>query len=428
MSDEWMEVFRAGTHTAMNGTTRTWTLEDLDHAVAAYDPAQHEAPLVVGHPKDNDPAYGWVAQAKREGDRLLVKSKQVDPAFQEMVKAGRFKKRSISFYADGTIRHIGFLGAQPPAVKGLKDCHFAQGDEGLTYEEAQEDPTWGQRMLKLLREASAWGQPVIRSSVAFEEEPAAETPAGPIEAIMQCEEAMSVLERIKWISSDETYRIKNDEEMAPDEKKAQLRALFDELRGLIDQHGESLINSFAERSEEMADSKVGAISMTPEQLEEFGKKAAKAAVAEFAEKHTDLEKKVGENFASLQAKARAEQITAFCERLQEKGVAPALVKDSGLAAILKQCDAVEEHAFAEGKDKQTLAGAVEAVILAFAEAAKKGTLLVDFSERGKGGRSSDQQDLKAQALAEYAENQAEYDQMGVSAEDLEKTAKALQAR
>lgn len=417
MTDEWIEVFRAGTHTAMNGTTKTWTLEDLDHAVAAYDPAQHEAPLVVGHPKDNDPAYGWVEAAKREGDRLLVKSKQVDPAFQEMVKAGRFKKRSISFYADGTIRHIGFLGAQPPAVKGLKDCHFAQGDEGLTYEEATQGKL--RQVLETIREAIV---------LAFEEEPAAETPAGPIEAIMQREEAMSVLERIRWISSDEMYRIKDDEGMAPDEKKAQLRALFDELRGLIDQHGESLINSFAERSEEMADPKVGAISMTPEQLEEFGKKAAKAAVAEFAEKHTDLEKKVGENFASLQAKARAEQITAFCERLQEKGVAPALVKDSGLAAILKQCDAVEEHAFAEGKDKQTLAGAVEAVILAFAEAAKKGTLLVDFSERGKGGRSSDQQDLKAQALAEYAENQAEYDQMGVSAEDLEKTAKALQAR
>ena len=418
MTDEWIEVFRAGTHTAMNGTTKTWTLEDLDHAVAAYDPAQHEAPLVVGHPKDNDPAYGWVEAAKREGDRLLVKSKQVDPAFQEMVKAGRFKKRSISFYADGTIRHIGFLGAQPPAVKGLKDCHFAQGDEGLTYEEATQGKL--RQVLETIREAIV---------LAFEEEPATETPAGPIEAIMQREEAMSVLERIKWISSDEMYRIKNDEGMAPDEKKAQLRALFDELKGLIDQHGESLINSFAERSEEMADTKVGAIQMTPEELKAHTQDAVKAALAEFAEGQKGIELEVKTTLASLQAKARQEQITAFCERLQEKGVAPALVKDSGLAAILKQCDAVEEHAFAEGKDKQTLAGAVEAVILAFAEAAKKGTLLVDFSERGKGGnRSSDQQDLKAQALAEYAENQAEYDQMGVSAEDLEKTAKALQAR
>ncbi len=413
MTDEWIEVFRAGTHTAMNGTTKTWTEADLDHAVAAYDPAQHEAPLVVGHPKDNAPAYGWALAAKREGDRLLVKPGQMDPAFREMVKAGRFKKRSISFYADGTIRHIGFLGAQPPAVKGLKDCHFAQDDEGTTYEEA----TGGR-----LRQALEAIRELIQT---FAEDPAPTAEAAPIQAIMDRSEAMNALERIKWISSDEMYRIVNDEEMAPDEKKAQLRALFDELKGLIDQNAEPLINSFAERSEEMAESKVGAIAMTPEELKAHTQEAVKAALAEFAEGQKSIELEVKGTLASIQAKARKEQITAFCERLQEKGVAPALVKDTGLAAILEQCNAVEEHAFSEGKDKQTLAQAVEGVLLAFAEAGKKGTLIVDFSERGKAPRSSDQQDTKARALAEYAENQAQYDRMGVTAEDLEKAAVAL---
>lgn len=422
MNDEWIEVFRAGTHTAMNGTTRTWTEADLDHAVATYDPATHEAPLVVGHPKDNDPAYGWVEQAKREGDTLFIKPKQVDPAFREMVKAGRFKKRSISFYADGTIRHIGFLGAQPPAVKGLKDCHFAAKDEGLTYEEA----TGGKlrRALETIRETLA---------MVFEEgegegmeTPEAEgAPAGGIQASIDRSEAMSMLERIKWISSDEMYRIINDEGMAPDEKKAQLRALFDELKGLIDQHSEPLINSFAERSEEMADTKVGAIAMTPEELKAHTQEAVKAALAEFAEGQKNLEQEVKGTLAELQAKARKDEILAFCERLQEKGVAPALVKDTGLASILEQCDTAQEHSFAEGKDKQTLAQAVQAVILAFADAATKGTLIVDFSERGKGGRTVAQQDSKAAALAEYAEHKEDYDKMGVTPEDLEKTATAL---
>lgn len=132
--DEWIEVFKAGRHIDSQGRVRDWSVEDLDHAVRSYDPGHHEAPLVVGHPKDNDPAYGWVEQAKREGDSLFIKPKQVDPAFREMVKAGRFKKRSISFYPDGTIRHIGFLGAQPPAVKGLKDAQFQQGQHFTQYE------------------------------------------------------------------------------------------------------------------------------------------------------------------------------------------------------------------------------------------------------------------------------------------------------
>lgn len=132
--DEWIEVFKAGRHSDSQGRVRDWSVEDLDHAVATYDPGHHEAPLVVGHPKDNAPAYGWVEKAKREGDTLFVKSKQVDPAFREMLQAGRFKKRSISFYPDGTIRHIGFLGAQPPAVKGLKDAQFQQGQHFTQYE------------------------------------------------------------------------------------------------------------------------------------------------------------------------------------------------------------------------------------------------------------------------------------------------------
>lgn len=132
--DEWIEVFKAGRHTDSQGRVRDWSVEDLDHAVATYNPVQHEAPLVVGHPKDNAPAYGWVEKAKREGDTLFVKSKQVDPAFREMLQSGRFKKRSISFYPDGSIRHIGFLGAQPPAVKGLKDAQFQQGQHFTQYE------------------------------------------------------------------------------------------------------------------------------------------------------------------------------------------------------------------------------------------------------------------------------------------------------
>ena len=131
----WIEIFRAGRQTDNRGRTRNWTESDLDKMVETYDPATHEAPVVIGHPKDNGPAYGWTESLKRVGNTLLAKFKQVEPAFAEMVKNGRFKKRSISLYADGSVRHIGFLGAAAPALKGLKDISFNADEDFFEYEE-----------------------------------------------------------------------------------------------------------------------------------------------------------------------------------------------------------------------------------------------------------------------------------------------------
>lgn len=132
MNGQWVEVFRAGRHTDSAGHAREWREEDLDEIVSRYDPARHEAPVVVGHPTDNAPAFGWVESLKREGKTLLAKFREVMPEFEEMVKAGRYKKRSISLYPDLTLRHVGFLGAMPPAVKGLADIRFSADDQAVT--------------------------------------------------------------------------------------------------------------------------------------------------------------------------------------------------------------------------------------------------------------------------------------------------------
>lgn len=141
-----IEIFSAGTRTADNGETYNITSADVVAAAAAYDPAVHEAPLTVGHPKDNLPAYGWVGKLEVDGAILRVAShRQVDPQFAEMVQAGRFKKRSTSFYhpADPSnpkpgvwyVRHVAYLGAQPPAVKGLKDIQFSETANAVCFSE-----------------------------------------------------------------------------------------------------------------------------------------------------------------------------------------------------------------------------------------------------------------------------------------------------
>lgn len=144
-----IEVFRAGTRTADNGQTYTITPADIAAAAAAYDPALHEAPLTVGHPEHNLPAYGWVSGLQADGDVLRISSYgQVEPQFAEMVQAGRFKKRSFSFYQPTDPsnpkpgvwypRHVAFLGAQPPAVKGLKDIQFSEAADAVNFSDPVE--------------------------------------------------------------------------------------------------------------------------------------------------------------------------------------------------------------------------------------------------------------------------------------------------
>ncbi|MDP3014246.1 MAG: hypothetical protein Q8M92_08405, partial [Candidatus Subteraquimicrobiales bacterium] len=155
---DWIAIFRTGAHTDSNGNEKTWTEKELDTIVEKYNPKEHEAPVVIGHPKDNAPAYGWIEAVKREGDILYAKMKGLIPEFVEMVKKGMFKKRSISLYPDGTLRHIGFLGAMPPAVKGLPD--FAFGDKGgltIEFEENQTEKggTMIEKMKKMLSDMIA---------------------------------------------------------------------------------------------------------------------------------------------------------------------------------------------------------------------------------------------------------------------------------
>jgi len=126
----WIEVFRTGTHTSNNGIKKTYTEADLDNIVKLYnEQTDHEAPLVLGHPATDSPAYGWGKELKRVGAKMLAYVDQVADSIVEAVNKGEYKKVSIALYPDGLLRHIGLLGAVPPAVKGLAPVQFAEGLE-----------------------------------------------------------------------------------------------------------------------------------------------------------------------------------------------------------------------------------------------------------------------------------------------------------
>ena len=132
------EILKTGKFTSSNGVEKEFNLSDLEKIAADYNPSVSEAPIVIGHPKTNDPAYGWIDSLKVSGDRLIASAKQIVPEFIESLKNGLFKKRSVSLTPDGYLRHVGFLGAELPAVKGLADISFSDdrsADESFEFSE-----------------------------------------------------------------------------------------------------------------------------------------------------------------------------------------------------------------------------------------------------------------------------------------------------
>lgn len=127
LSGQWINVFRAGTHTDSTGRVVTFTQADLDQIVANHDLGA--APAVIGHPKHNDPAYGWVNEIKREDDQLYVKFRDINPAFEKGIQSGAYRNRSVSICKEGErgyrLRHVGWLGATPPAIDGLTPVSFS---------------------------------------------------------------------------------------------------------------------------------------------------------------------------------------------------------------------------------------------------------------------------------------------------------------
>lgn len=136
-------ILKPGTFTDINGTKVTFTRGDLVAMAESYDATSDPAPMVVGHPKTDHPAYGWIGALRMQGDTLVAEPSDVEPAFAEAVRAKRYAKISPSFYpprgssnpkpGGWYLKHLGFLGGAAPAIKGLGTVSLAADDaDGAT--------------------------------------------------------------------------------------------------------------------------------------------------------------------------------------------------------------------------------------------------------------------------------------------------------
>ena len=140
-NNQWVEIFKAGDY----GDKGNWTTEKIDQMIANFNARDqkgnllHTAPAVFGHPKHDDPAHGAVSALKREGEVLLAQFAKTSDHLEKSVQDGRYPSRSAAFYLDPQgkgpmLRHVGFLGAMPPEVKGLAPVQFFDGGDHVTIE------------------------------------------------------------------------------------------------------------------------------------------------------------------------------------------------------------------------------------------------------------------------------------------------------
>ena len=149
--DGWIEVFKAGKHIDSGGQMHEFTKEDVKQLAETFNPAKYRVPVVVGHPKTDSPAFGWVEEVKEKNGSLLVRLGNIVDEFQEAVNKGLYRERSVALYTPDSpynpekgkwaLKHLGFLGAAAPAVKGLAPLGvgFADDAKSLEFKFAEAD-------------------------------------------------------------------------------------------------------------------------------------------------------------------------------------------------------------------------------------------------------------------------------------------------
>ncbi len=138
-----IDIFRAGTQTASNGSTFTFSIGDLQQVVNSFNPTIFRPPLILSHDTggkcdralaEDELCYGIPDYLKLVGNTLKAGFKKIAPQMVNWVRSGRLHSVSSSFYLPNSpnnpypgklsLRHIAALGSTPPAVKGLAALNF----------------------------------------------------------------------------------------------------------------------------------------------------------------------------------------------------------------------------------------------------------------------------------------------------------------
>lgn len=132
LKNAWIEAFKIGKVTDMNGGEHNYSesdLQDLNEGIQSQLAGGYKPPFVKGHPKLNEPRVASIVDSKIEDGVVKVKLDDVNPDFAEEVKSGGWKYVSSAVYQNlkKGLRHLGALGAVGPAMKGMQELCFGEG-------------------------------------------------------------------------------------------------------------------------------------------------------------------------------------------------------------------------------------------------------------------------------------------------------------
>ncbi|MDF5823150.1 hypothetical protein P4237_07820 [Pseudomonas aeruginosa] len=141
----------AGRHVALDGRPVEFTEAILQEIAATYDPALSEAPLVIGHPKLNAPAYGWAKGLEVREGMLYHRAAPGGPRVRRSREPQDVKMRSAPQMPDSP-RQPG-SGQYAPyrlprcraahAIKGIPDAlNFAEDDGDLIPNSRKRPTRW----------------------------------------------------------------------------------------------------------------------------------------------------------------------------------------------------------------------------------------------------------------------------------------------
>lgn len=140
-----VEAFRADTKASKGLTTA-----HIQRAAALYNAETAPAPLVFGHPTSDSPSLGIVSGARAEGNKLFLKLRDIADSVVQGVKERRIINRSIAFWSpdhpsnpnpgEYSIRHLGLLGGQAPAIPNMPALKFSADDTVLESDGSDQRP------------------------------------------------------------------------------------------------------------------------------------------------------------------------------------------------------------------------------------------------------------------------------------------------
>lgn len=309
LKGKWFPVFRAGEY----GEKGAWTEADIDQMISDYSADLHEAPAVIGHPKDDAPAYGWITALRRSGETMEA---FIVPAVQEFVQwvnQGLWKHISVAIYkmfpetGRPYVKHVGFLGAQAPEVKGLPAAAFGHalaftevtmGEQPRT----EKRPTFMTKLKTLLQLFQEEGEEAAAPAPE-------ETPPSPPAGVGEGLGAEALFQSAFSLFNSRVWQILDDGEVT--DKKAAIMAHLDELRAMLE-------------SQEFAEGKGQSAKRNREKPKQGGEQMLEKAVVFTEDQVKEREKTAADNAkAELQQQHAAwrhkAEVTAFIEGRKKEG-------------------------------------------------------------------------------------------------------------